>query len=152
MLWGMLLGGFATTAATIDHAVLAILAYPEQRHSLQGDAVASERIRNNSGQSYPLRGLHGPPFCRRKPLPRLPKVTLVARARTASLCFSASVSIATKAAAFRVRNGSRELLQNFRIFWLADFASESIVSTDAAQSVVLQGCARHRFALYSLRG
>lgn len=25
MLWGMLLGGFATTAATIDHAVLAIL-------------------------------------------------------------------------------------------------------------------------------
>ncbi|WP_404294555.1 cytochrome P450 (plasmid) [Microvirga sp. RSM25] len=39
MLWGMLLGGFATTAATIDHAVLAMLAYPEQRHWLQGDAV-----------------------------------------------------------------------------------------------------------------
>ncbi len=76
MLWGMLLGGFATTAATIDHAVLAMLAYPEQRHWLQGDAVgASERARNNSGQSYRLRGLHGPPFCRRKPLPRLPKAT-----------------------------------------------------------------------------
>lgn len=107
MLWGMLLGGFATTAATIDHAVLAMLAYPEQRHWLQGDAVgASERARNNSGQSYRLRGLHGPPFCRRKPLPRLPKVTLVARARTASLCFSASVSIATKAVAVRVRTGA----------------------------------------------
>ncbi|MBH5399008.1 cytochrome P450 [Bradyrhizobium sp. CNPSo 4010] len=39
MLWGMLLGGFATTAATIDHAVLAMLAYPQQRHWLQGDAV-----------------------------------------------------------------------------------------------------------------
>lgn len=39
MLWGMLLGGFATTAATIDHAVLAMLAYPEQRHWLQGDAA-----------------------------------------------------------------------------------------------------------------
>lgn len=63
MLWGMLLGGFATTAATIDHAVLAMLAYPEQRRWLQGDAVgASERARNNSGQSYRLRGLHGPPF------------------------------------------------------------------------------------------
>ncbi|PDS67841.1 cytochrome P450, partial [Rhizobium phaseoli] len=36
MLWGMLLGGFATTAATIDHAVLAMLAYPEERHWLQG--------------------------------------------------------------------------------------------------------------------
>jgi cytochrome P450 len=40
MLWGMLLGGFATTAATIDHAVLAMLAYPEQRHWLLGDAAA----------------------------------------------------------------------------------------------------------------
>ncbi|KTS76504.1 cytochrome P450 [Pseudomonas oryzihabitans] len=40
MLWGMLLGGFATTAATIDHAVLAMLAHPEQRHWLQGDAAA----------------------------------------------------------------------------------------------------------------
>ncbi|MCK1684440.1 cytochrome P450 [Bradyrhizobium sp. 145] len=39
MLWGMLLGGFSTTAATIDHAVLAMLAYPEQRHWLEGDAV-----------------------------------------------------------------------------------------------------------------
>ncbi|SFP21318.1 Cytochrome P450 [Bradyrhizobium sp. Ghvi] len=39
MLWGMLLGGFATTAATIDHAVLAMLAYPEQRHWLQADAI-----------------------------------------------------------------------------------------------------------------
>ncbi|MER9767906.1 cytochrome P450 [Mesorhizobium sp. M0189] len=39
MLWGMLLGGFATTAAAIGHAVLAMLAYPEQRHWLQGDAV-----------------------------------------------------------------------------------------------------------------
>lgn len=39
MLWGMLLGGFVTTAATIDHAVLAMLAYPEQRHWLQGDAM-----------------------------------------------------------------------------------------------------------------
>ncbi|MGY4231596.1 cytochrome P450/ferredoxin [Bradyrhizobium sp. USDA 4449] len=39
MLWGMLLGGFATTAATIDHAILAMLAYPEQRHWLQGDAM-----------------------------------------------------------------------------------------------------------------
>lgn len=39
MLWGMLLGGFTTTAATIDHAVLAMLAYPEQRHWLQGDAA-----------------------------------------------------------------------------------------------------------------
>ncbi|MBH5370601.1 cytochrome P450 [Bradyrhizobium glycinis] len=39
MLWGMLLGGFATTAAAIDHAVLAMLAYPEQLHWLQGDAV-----------------------------------------------------------------------------------------------------------------
>ena len=39
MLWGMLLGGFATTAATIDHAVLAMLTYPQQRHWLQGDAV-----------------------------------------------------------------------------------------------------------------
>ncbi|MGY8662407.1 cytochrome P450 [Bradyrhizobium sp. UFLA05-109] len=39
MLWGMLLGGFTTTAATIDHAFLAMLAYPEQRHWLQGDAV-----------------------------------------------------------------------------------------------------------------
>lgn len=39
MLWGMLLGGFTTTAATIDHAVLAMLAYPEQRRWLQGDAV-----------------------------------------------------------------------------------------------------------------
>ncbi|WGD50837.1 cytochrome P450 [Bradyrhizobium sp. CB1650] len=39
MLWGMLLGGFATTAATIDHAVLAMLAYPQQRHWLQGDGV-----------------------------------------------------------------------------------------------------------------
>ncbi|RWP25677.1 cytochrome P450 [Mesorhizobium muleiense] len=38
MLWGMLLGGFATTAATIDHAVLAMLAYPEQRHWVQEDA------------------------------------------------------------------------------------------------------------------
>lgn len=38
MLWGMLLGGFATTAATIGHAVLAMLAYPEQRHWLQEDA------------------------------------------------------------------------------------------------------------------
>ncbi|SFJ93300.1 cytochrome P450 [Bradyrhizobium sp. Gha] len=39
MLWGMLLGGFATTAATIDHAVLAMLAYPEQQHWLQRDAM-----------------------------------------------------------------------------------------------------------------
>ncbi|WP_341809337.1 cytochrome P450 [Xanthomonas oryzae pv. oryzicola] len=39
MLWGMLLGGFATTAATFDHAVLAMLAYPEQLHWLQGDAA-----------------------------------------------------------------------------------------------------------------
>ncbi|MPR11452.1 cytochrome P450 [Microvirga tunisiensis] len=39
MLWGMLLGGFATTAATIDHAVLAMLACPEQRHWLQGNTV-----------------------------------------------------------------------------------------------------------------
>ncbi|MER8846946.1 cytochrome P450 [Mesorhizobium australicum] len=39
MLWGMLLGGFATTAAAIGHAVLAMLAYPEQRHWLKGDAV-----------------------------------------------------------------------------------------------------------------
>ncbi len=57
-----------------------------------------------------------------------------------------------KAVAFRGRNGSRGLLKNFRNFWLPDFAPESIVSTDPAQSVVLQGCARHRFALYSLRG
>ncbi|EJT01285.1 cytochrome P450 [Rhizobium sp. CCGE 510] len=42
MLWGMLLGGFATTAATIDHAVLAMLAYPEERHWLQGDAAGVE--------------------------------------------------------------------------------------------------------------
>ncbi|MFT0174684.1 cytochrome P450 [Paraburkholderia mimosarum] len=40
MLWGMLLGGFATTAATIDHAVLAMLAYPEQRHWLRGNAAS----------------------------------------------------------------------------------------------------------------
>ncbi len=39
MLWGMLLGGFTTTAATIDHAVLAMLAYPEQQHWLQRDAM-----------------------------------------------------------------------------------------------------------------
>lgn len=39
MLWGMLLGGFATTAATLDHAVLAMLAHPEQLHWLQGDAA-----------------------------------------------------------------------------------------------------------------
>ncbi|NNC10160.1 cytochrome P450, partial [Corallococcus exiguus] len=38
-LWGMLLGGFATTAATIDHAVLAMLAHPEQQHWLRGDAT-----------------------------------------------------------------------------------------------------------------
>lgn len=59
----MLLGGFATTAATIDHAVLAMLAYPEQRRWLQETPWARpERARNNSGQSYWLRGLHGPPF------------------------------------------------------------------------------------------
>lgn len=86
MLWGMLLGGFATTAATIDHAVLAMLAYPEQRHWLQGDAVgASERARNNSGQSYRLRGLHGPPFCRRKPLPRWKKSSAVNICRGAAV-------------------------------------------------------------------
>lgn len=39
MLWGMLLGGFATTAATLDHAVVAMLAHPEQLHWLQGDAA-----------------------------------------------------------------------------------------------------------------
>ncbi|PPV06823.1 cytochrome P-450 hydroxylase [Xanthomonas bromi] len=39
MLWGMLLGGFATTAATLDHAVLTMLAHPEQLHWLQGDAA-----------------------------------------------------------------------------------------------------------------
>ncbi|MET4177412.1 ferredoxin [Bradyrhizobium sp. LA2.1] len=44
MLWGMLLGGFSTTAATIDHAVLAMLGYPEQRHWLQGDAVGVKAL------------------------------------------------------------------------------------------------------------
>ncbi|OSN11551.1 cytochrome [Lonsdalea iberica] len=40
MLWGMLLGGFATTAATIDHAILDMLAFPEQRRWLDGDAAS----------------------------------------------------------------------------------------------------------------
>ncbi|MET4493230.1 hypothetical protein ABIA94_008837 [Bradyrhizobium sp. LA7.1] len=44
MLWGMLLGGFSTTAATIDHAVLVMLGYPEQRHWLQGDAVGVKAL------------------------------------------------------------------------------------------------------------
>jgi cytochrome P450 family 114 len=40
MLWGMLLGGFATTAATIDHAVLAMIAHPEHCRWLRGDAAS----------------------------------------------------------------------------------------------------------------
>ncbi|AVS92397.1 cytochrome [Paracidovorax avenae] len=39
MLWGMLLGGFATTAATMDHAALAMISQPGAQRWLQGDAA-----------------------------------------------------------------------------------------------------------------
>lgn len=57
MLWGMLLGGFATTAATIDHAVLAILGLSRTA------ALATGRrrgVRTDPQQFGPILSVTGP--------------------------------------------------------------------------------------------